>query len=74
MFSPYRIIVRILWNEFEKDVTPVLAESVAMEMLPKLNEVFNKYTLSDGFDTTEEYDQLYTELTGTIQILFEDGI
>jgi len=45
-----------------------------MEMLPKLNGVFNKYKLSDGFDTTEEYDQLYTELTGTIQILLEDGI
>jgi len=74
LFSPYRTIVHILWNEFEKDVTPVLAESVAMEMLPKLNGVFNKYKLSDGFDTTEEYDQLYTELTGTIQILLEDGI
>jgi hypothetical protein len=74
LFSPYRTIVRILWNEFEKDVTPVLAESVAMEMLPNLNGIFNKYKLSDGFDTTEEYDQLYTELTGTIQILLEDGI
>jgi len=74
LFSPYRTIVRILWNEFEKEVTPALAESVAMEMLPKLNGVFNKYKLSDGFDTTPEYNLLYTELTGTIQILLEDGI
>jgi hypothetical protein len=74
LFSSYRTIVRILWNEFEKDVTPVLAESVAMEMLPKLNEVFDKYGLTDDFDTTPEYDLLYTELTGTIQILLEDGI
>ena len=74
LFSPYRTIVRILWNEFAKEVTPMLAEGVAMELLPKLNEVFDKYKLSDGFDTTSEYDQLYTELTGTIQILLEDGI
>lgn len=74
LFSPYRTIVRILWNEFEKEVTPMLTEGVAIELLPKLVSVFNKYGLSDGFDTTEEYDQLYTELTGTIQILLEDGI
>ena len=74
LFSPYRTIVRILWNEFEKEVTPALAEAVARELLSKLNGVFNKYKLFDGFDITEEYDQLYTELTGAIQILPEDGI
>ena len=74
LFSPYRTIVRNLWNEFEKDVTPVLAEEVAMELLPKLNGVFVKYHLTDDFDTTPEYDQLYTELTGAIQISLEDGI
>jgi len=74
LFSPYRTIVRILWNEFEKEVTPMLAEGVAIGLLPKLNGVFDKYHLTDGFDTTPEYDQFYTELTGTIQILLEDGI
>ena len=74
LFSPYRTIVRILWNEFEKEVTPMLSEGVAIELLPKLVSIFNKYDLSDGFDTTEEYDQFYTELTGVIQILLEDGI
>jgi len=74
LFSPYRTIVRILWNEFEKEVTPALAEGVAIGLLPKLTEVFSKYKLTNDFDTTPEYDQLYTELTGTIQILLEDGI
>lgn len=74
LFSPYRTLVRILWDEFEKEVTPALAEGVAMELLPKLNEIFGKYELSDDFDTTPEYNQLYTELTGSIQILLEDGI
>jgi hypothetical protein len=52
----------------------MLAEGVAIGLLPKLNVVFDKYDLTDDFDTTPEYDQFYTELTGAIQILLEDGI
>jgi hypothetical protein len=74
LFSPYRTVVQILWEEFEKEVNPVLIEAAAIEILPMLKDVFNKYELSDSFETTNEYDQLYTELTGAIQILIEDGI
>jgi hypothetical protein len=74
LFSPYQILIRILWEEFEKEITPALAERVAAELLPNMNGVFDKYHLTDHFDTTPEYNQLYTELTGAIQILFEDGI
>ena len=74
LFSPYRTIVRILWDEFEKDATPVLAESVAMELLPKLDGVFDKYQLTNDVETTPEYTQLYTERTGAVQILLEDDI
>lgn len=74
LFSPYRTVVNILWNEFEEVVNPAMAEGLAMELLPKLNSVFKKYRLSDNFDTTPEYNLLYTELTGTIQIILEDGV
>lgn len=74
LFSPYRTIVRILWDEFEKEVTPVLAEGAAIGLLPKLTDVFSHCDLSDNFEITEEYNQFYTELTGAIQILLEDGI
>lgn len=74
LFSPYRTIVEILWNEFEKEVTPALAEGAAIGLLPELKEVFARYELSDDFETTPEYDRLYTELTGAIQILLEDGL
>lgn len=74
LFSPYRTVVQILWEEFGKEANPALIEEAAVEVLPELKDVFSKYKLSDDFDTTEEYDQLYTELTGAIQILFEDGI
>ena len=74
LFSPYRIVVQILWEEFGKEVNPVLIEAAAVEILPMLKDVFSKYELSDSFETTKEYDQLYTELIGAIQILIEDGI
>lgn len=73
-FSPYRTIVKTLLEEFEKEVPPALAKEVAIGLLPELKDVFSKYELSDDFDTTPEYDRLYTELTGSIQILLEDGL
>jgi len=74
LFSPYRIVVQILWEEFGKETNPALIEEAAVEVLPELKDVFRKYEFSDNFETTEECDQLYTELTGAIQILLEDGI
>ena len=74
LFSPYQTIVKILFEEFETEVPPALAEEVAIGLLPELKDVFRKYELSDDFDTTPEYDRLYTELTGAIQILLEDGL
>ena len=73
-FSPYRTIVNILWNEFTEEIDPALAEGLAMELLPRLSVVIEKYTLSDDFADSQEYSLLYTELTGAIQIYLEDGI
>lgn len=73
-FSPYRTIVRILWEEFSEEIDPDKAEALALVLLPRLNTVIAKYNLSDDFADTPHYDLLYTELTGTIQILLEDGL
>jgi hypothetical protein len=73
-FSPYRTIVRILWDEFTDEIYPALAERLAMELQPRLSPVFEKYPLSDDFADSQEYRLLYTELTGAIQTLLEDGI
>ena len=73
-FSVYRTIVKILWDEFFEEIDPETAEGVAIELLPRLSAVIKKYTLSDDFADSREYDLLYTELTGAIQILLEDGI
>jgi len=73
-FSPYRTLVRILWDEFEDEINPAQAEGVALELLPRLTGIFGKYTLSDDFADSQEYSSLYTELTGAIQTLLENGI
>ena len=36
--------------------------------------VLEKYDLTDDFADTPDYELFYTELTGTVQILLEDGI
>lgn len=73
-FSPYRTIVNILWDEFTDEIDPALAEGVSMELLPRLSAVIGNYTLSDDFAGSQEYQLLYTELTGAILTFFEDGI
>jgi hypothetical protein len=73
-FSPYRTIVNILWDEFTGDIDSALAEGLAIELLPHLSSVIEKYTLPDDFTDSQEYWLLYTELTGAIQTLLEDGI
>lgn len=72
-FSPYNILVNILWDEFSAEIPEDRAREVALQVLPLCGSVLAKYTLADDFADTPEYDLLYTELTGTVQILLEDG-
>ncbi len=73
-FSAYRTLVTILWEEFSREINLETAESVAMDLLPRFGDVLEKYTLSDDFADTPLYNQFYTELTGEIQILLENGL
>lgn len=72
-FSAYSILVNILWDEFSVEIPEDNARKVALQVLPLCGNVLAKYTLTDDFADTPAYDLLYTELTGTIQILLEDG-
>lgn len=73
-FSPYNTLVYILWNEFPDEIPEERAKEAALQILPLCREVLNKHTLSDDFEGTSPYDDLYTELTGTVAILLEDGL
>ena len=71
-FSPYNLIVEILWNEFYDEVSPI--EAQAKELMPECQAVFAKYNLNDDYAETTEYQSLYTELVGTILILLENEL
>ena len=73
-FSPYNIIVEILWNEFFDEVSPDKAGEKAKELMPECKAVFAKYSLNDDYAETTEYQSLYTELVGTIVIILENEL
>lgn len=73
-FSPYNIVVEILWNEFFDEVSPGIAQEKAKELMPECQAVFAKYNLNDDFAETTEYQSLYTELVGTILIQLENEL
>ena len=71
-FSPYNTIVEVLWNEFEDEIDPGYAPTLALQLLPVFTPVFARYPISDDFAQSTEYDLLYTELTGAISLITED--
>ena len=73
-FSPYNIIVEILWNEFFDEVSPGEAQGKARELMPECQAVFAKYNLNDDYAEMTEYQSLYTELVGTILMLLENEL
>lgn len=74
-FSPHNTLVEVLWNEFADIVPYSYATTLAVNLLPLAQPIFDRYALSDNFAFTAGYELLYTELTGFIlQIAEEHGI
>jgi hypothetical protein len=73
-FSVYNTLVHILWNEFSEEIPEERAKEVAFQILPLCSEVLDKQTLTDDFAGTSQYGELYSEMTGTVEILLEDGL
>lgn len=71
-FSRHDTLVNILWNEFADIVPQSAAKEFASSIQPECEEVFAKYNLSDEFINSPEYDKLYTELTGCIDLWLEE--
>lgn len=72
-FSGYDMIVEVLWNEFSDSIPQGLAERLAAILLGNtaIMKTFAKYKTDDDFDGTPEYDLLYTEMTGIVQLIIE---
>ena len=74
-FSKYDTLVSILEQEFSEELPEPLPHRLAPILLgnKSIQAVFSKYDLRDDFDGSREYEQLYTELTGTIVLLIEEN-
>ena len=74
-FSKYDMLVSVLENEFEGELPAPLPEKLARILLSNkaVQSTFAKYGLTDEFAFEEQYDRLYTELTGTIVLLIESN-
>ncbi len=71
-FSPHDTLVEILWNEFADIAPQSYAITLAINLLPLTQPIFDRYTPGDDFAYTAEYELFYTELTGFIQQFAED--
>ena len=70
-FSKYDTLVSVLENEFERELPAPLPERLAPILLSNkaIQATFDKFGLTDILASDEQYDRLYTELTGTIVLL-----
>ena len=74
-FSKYDTLIAVLENEFERELPALLPERLAPILLSNkaVQATFDKFGLTDTLASDEQYDRLYTELTGTIVLLIESN-
>lgn len=74
-FSKYDTLVSVLENEFERELPMPLPERLATILLSNkaVQATFDKFGLMGTLASDDQYDRLYTELTGTIVLLSESN-
>lgn len=72
-YSPFDTVYQVVCNEFDREIPADEARAFALKMFPYCIEVFENYDLHQDFEGTKEYNELYTELTGQIQIWIEEN-
>ena len=74
-FSKYDTLTAVLENEFATELPTPLPEKLAPILLRNkaVQQVFAKYDLTDDFAASPLYEELYTELTGTIVLIIESN-
>ena len=72
-FSRFDTIFQVVCNEFDALMADEELKPFALKMFPVCESVFLKYELTDDFAYCHEFDELYTEITGTIAIWIEEN-
>ena len=73
LFSKHDLLISVLWNEFPDIIAQSEAKEFATQIQAESEIVFSKYCLNDEFDYSPEYDKLYSEITGFIDIWLEEN-
>ncbi|AZA95667.1 DUF1896 domain-containing protein [Chryseobacterium shandongense] len=71
-FSRFDTVFQVVCNEFDTIMADEELRPFALKMFPVCEPVFDGYELTDDFANRIEFEQLYTELTGTIAIWIEE--
>ncbi|MDX6187813.1 DUF1896 domain-containing protein [Flavobacterium sp. Fl-318] len=72
-FSKFDTVFKVVCNEFDTIMADEELRPFALKMLPVCNLIFEQFRLTDDFAESYEFELLYTELTGTIQIWIEEN-
>lgn len=73
LFSKHDTIVNVLWNEFADIIPQSQANDYVRKLLPECESVFSRYDLNDELMYSSEYNRLYTELIGCIDLWLEEN-
>ncbi len=73
-FSLHDMIIDVLEDEFEKykDLEPGGAWHMALELRPVVSPLLERYQFNDDFEDSDDYERLYVEMVGAIQIHFNE--
>lgn len=72
-FSKFEMVLQVVCREFDTIMADEELRPFALKMMPVCVPVFDEWALTDDFADSPQYELLYTELTGTIQIWIEEN-
>lgn len=72
-FSPFSMVFEIVCDEFQNELSEEELYPFALKMLEETAPFFQKYELTEDFENSPAYQNLYTELVGAIQIWIEEN-
>lgn len=72
-FSKFDTVFKVVCNEFDTIMADEELRPFALKMFPVCELVFAGYELTNDFANGNEFDLLYTEITGTIAIWIEEN-
>lgn len=71
-YSKYNIFREVIGSEFADEIPSEGQEAFTEKLLPLVDSVFSIYDLSDdSLALSEDYDNLYMELTGAVALYLE---